>query len=101
MDQIKRLLFQRLEEAGIESISVSGFLRDAANCLRIDRDMSLPEVNRRLSYLGWEDGQLDYHTFQLLVAWIEEQTPFRSSDDDDLKADTAPVFPAHQPDIYS
>ena len=89
MDQIKQLLFQRLEDAGIDSASVSGLMRDVANCLRIHRDMSLSEVNRRLSYLGWEDGQLDYHTFQLLVVWIEEQTPFRSSDDADLQADTA------------
>ena len=89
MDQIKQLLFQRLEDAGIGSASVSGLMRDVANCLRIDGDMSLSEVNRRLSSLGWEDGQLDYHTFQLLVAWIEDQTPIKSSDDDDLPAGTA------------
>ena len=88
MDQIKKLLFQRLEDAGIESATVSGLMRDVANCLRIDGDMSLTEVNRRLSYLGWEDGQLDYHTFQLLVACIEDQNTVNNSNDDDLPADT-------------
>ena len=72
MKEIKRQLFQRLEAVGIGSESVAGLKRDVANCLRVDADMSLMEVNRRLSYLGWEDGQLDYHTYQLLVAWIED-----------------------------
>ena len=89
MDQIKQLLFQRLEDAGVGSATVSGLMRDVANCLRIDGNMSLSEVNRRLSYLGWEDGQLDYHTYQLLVAWIEEKAPCRLRDDDDLPAENA------------
>lgn len=71
MNEIKNQLFQRLKAIGIMSESVAGIKRDVANCLRTDAAMSLTEVNRRLNYLGWDDGQLDYHTFQLLVAWIE------------------------------
>jgi len=73
MNEIIHQLFQRLEAIGIGTESVAGLKRDVANCLHIDADMSLSEVNRRLRYLGWEDGQLDYHTYQLLVAWIEAQ----------------------------
>ena len=72
MNEIKHQVFERLEAIGIGSESVAGLKRDVANCLRVDAAMSLSEVNRRLNYLGWEDGQLDYHTFQLLVAWIED-----------------------------
>ena len=90
MDQIKQLLYQRLEDAGIGSASVSGLMRDVANCLRIDDAMSLSEVNRRLSYLGWDDSQLDYHTFQLLVAWIEDQASSKNTDHDDLPSNAAP-----------
>lgn len=71
MNEIKHQLFERLKAIGIVSESVEGIKRDVANCLRTDAAMSLSEVNRRLNYLGWEDSQLDYHTFQLLVAWIE------------------------------
>jgi hypothetical protein len=90
MDRIRKLLFQRLESVGVGADSVSGLMRDVANCLRIDGDMSLIEVNRRLRYLGWEDGQLDYHTYQLLVAWIEDQAAAESSDHLGLPPNAAP-----------
>ena len=90
MDQIKQLLFQRLEDAGIGSALVSGLMRDVGNCLRIDDAMSLSEVNRRLTYLGWDESQLDYHTFQLLVAWIEDQASPKSAGSDDPPSNTAP-----------
>jgi hypothetical protein len=80
MDQIRQLLFQRLENVGIGADSVSGLMRNVANCLHIDGNMSLAEINRRLRHLGWEDGQLDYHTYQLMVAWIEDQAAAESSD---------------------
>ena len=90
MDQIKQLLFQRLEDAGIGSASASGLMRDVANCLHIDGAMSLSEVNRRLNYLGWADSLLDYHTFQLLVAWIEDQLFSKSPRHDELPAGKTP-----------
>ncbi len=90
MEEIKRQLFKRLEAVGIGSESVAGLKRDVANCLRVDPDMSLMEVNRRLSYLGWEDGQLDYHTYQLLVAWIEDTTGMGRREEDGASSKAEP-----------
>lgn len=90
MNKIKDQLFERLEAIGIGSESVAGLKRDVANCLSVDAAMSLSEVNRRLNYLGWEDGQLDYHTFQLLVAWIEDPGGLGCSALEDLPVSAEP-----------
>lgn len=58
-------LLQRLEEIGIEQNLIPGFMKDIANSLFTNSDMNYSQVNERLHSLGWNDVELDYHTFQL------------------------------------
>ena len=58
-------LLQRLEEIGIEPNLIPGFVKDIANSLSLNPDMNFTQINERLKYLGWDDVELDYHTFQL------------------------------------
>ncbi len=58
-------LLQRLQEIGIEPNLIPGFMKDIANSLFLNPDMNYSQVNERLHYLGWNDVELDYHTYQL------------------------------------
>jgi hypothetical protein len=72
MKQIKEILFQRLENKGIDLKFVPGFIRTLANSFWAEPDMTLSQINRRLHYLGWAEVELDYHTWQLTIACLED-----------------------------
>ena len=69
---LKKILIQQLEEKGIQLSQIPGFLRDLENTLLDDPDISLFQVSSHLQSLGWDDIQLDYHTFQLACESITE-----------------------------
>jgi len=58
-------LLNRLQEMGIETNLIPGFMKDLANSLVLNPDMNFSQVNERLKYLGWNEIELDYHTFEL------------------------------------
>lgn len=58
-------LLQRLEKIGIEQKLIPGFMKDLANSLALNPNMNFTQINARLHYIGWDDIELDYHTFQL------------------------------------
>ena len=65
-EQLKTILFRRLEGKGISRQAAPGFIRNLTNILAVYPLLSLGEVNRLMQFLGWQDVDLDYHTFQLL-----------------------------------
>ena len=73
MKQIKEILFQRLAKNGVEFNFMPAFIRSLVNSCSNDPEMSLAQINRRLSYLGWEGIELDYHTLQLAIACLENE----------------------------
>ena len=73
MNHIKELLFQRLAKNGVDINFVPGFIRSLVNSCSNDPEMSLSQINRRLSYLGWHGIELDYHTLQLAIACLEDE----------------------------
>ncbi len=70
MNHLKETLFNRLENNGIELSAVPGFLRNLANSLVINPMMNLAQIQRQLCYLGWNDFDLDYHTWQLAIEYF-------------------------------
>jgi hypothetical protein len=48
-------------------------LRSVANTLRFNPAIGLEELNRRLQFLGWEEVILDEHTYQVLLAYLEDK----------------------------
>ena len=62
------ITIRRLEGKGISRQAAPGFIRNLTNILAVYPLLSLGEVNRILHFLGWGDVDLDYHTFQLVVA---------------------------------
>jgi hypothetical protein len=72
MKQLIKIVIKRLVEKGMDINLISSFIRDVAN-INPSTDYDLTELNRRLSTLGWYDLELDYHTFQLIDAIIENE----------------------------
>ena len=67
MSQIKEKLFFRLQNKGMEQQLIPSFMRILSNSLYASPYMDHSAVKRRLKYLGWDDFDLDYFTFQLAM----------------------------------
>ncbi len=70
---IKGQLLQRLQEKGVDPELIPGLLRLLANSLYVSPYANRQQVSRHLKFLGWEDFDLDEHTFQLVTACFEDE----------------------------
>lgn len=68
---IEQIFLDRLKKIGIEPNLIPGFIKDLANSLFLNPNMNLAQVNERLRYLGWDEIELDYHTYQLAKECLE------------------------------
>ena len=73
MPNIKRILIQRLAEQGMELNIIPGFIRSLAKSMVVHPHMNLVQVNRKLHYLGWSGHELDYYTYSLALACLEDE----------------------------
>jgi len=64
---IKQIFLQQLLIIGVEPNLISGFMKALAVLFYLNPNMSLSKVNERLHYLGWNDIELDYQTYQLAI----------------------------------
>ena len=71
MDQILKILGERLVDKGIAPETIPAYIRDLFNTISMNRNLLLFEVNRGMERLGWDEFELDEHTFQLITAVFE------------------------------
>ncbi len=71
MTSVDQKFIYKLIERGVEVPLIPGFVRSLANALLINPAMTHVQVNKRLKYLGWEDIEIDYHTYQLAITSLE------------------------------
>ena len=71
--ELKNLLVQRLEHIGLERTVIPGFLKSFSNAVNISPDLNLSVINRQLKLIGWNDIELDYHTFELARICLEAE----------------------------
>jgi hypothetical protein len=71
MNQLKEIIISRLQNKGIELSVIPGFIRSLSNSFYVNPNMNLWQVNKRLHYMGWDDFELDYYTFQLVIECLE------------------------------
>ena len=69
---LERILIQQLKKKGIEQEIIPRFIKDMRNSYFDNPSMSLLQINNRLKLLGWSEMKLDYHTFQLILSYIEK-----------------------------
>ena len=71
MSQIKEILIDRLTNKGMDLNMIPGFIRSLTNSFVYYPHMDFKQVNDRLQYMGWDDFELDYFTFQLAIECLE------------------------------
>lgn len=76
LDLIRQALYERLKKKGIEPGLIPGLIKIIAGSLVAEPtgNPDLQEANRRLHFMGWNDFDLDYHTLQLIIAALEEDS---------------------------
>ena len=77
MEELIRILIERLAGKGMEINTIPAFIRDLANIMVANGYSSLQELNRRLKSLGWDDFELDDHTLQLIIAIFEPDLAYK------------------------
>jgi len=68
---LEEVLTKQLKKKGIEQGQMPLFIKNLVNTLSVGDSLDLSVVNNQLHVLGWTDFELDYHTFQLVKAYIE------------------------------
>lgn len=69
---IKQIFLQRLKKIGVEPNLISGLMKALSSFFFLNPNMNLLQVNERLHYLGWNDIELDYHTYQLAIECLDK-----------------------------
>ena len=70
---LKQLLIQRLTDKGLDKNLIPGFLRCLANSIDLDLNANLISINKHMKHIGWDDIDLDYHTFELARNCLEAE----------------------------
>jgi hypothetical protein len=71
MEDLKQVLLERLVKKGADASHVDSLLKALSKILSEDPNIAPGIANERLSYLGWQEVQVDYHTLQLALAHFE------------------------------
>ncbi len=71
MNQIKEILIHRLTSKGMDMNVIPGFIRSLSNSVAYYPHTDFKQVIDRLQYMGWDDFELDYFTFQLVIECLE------------------------------
>lgn len=71
MNQLTQVLKERLEEKGMGSGEIPGFIKDLTNALLVNPHSNHLHLNEQLHLLGWDDLELDYRTFEIVTACFE------------------------------
>ena len=64
---------QRLNHKGLEKNLIPGFLRSLANSIDKGHNPNFTLINKHMRNIGWDDIDLDYHTFELARNCLEAE----------------------------
>lgn len=68
MERLIRILIEILAGKGMDLASIPEYVRDLGNILFTNPHMTMDELKRHLSLLGWNHFDLDLQTLYLIVA---------------------------------
>ena len=71
--ELRQLLIQRLSHKGLEKNLIPGFLRSLANSINLGQSQNFTLINKHMRHMGWDDIDLDYHTFELARNCLEAE----------------------------
>jgi hypothetical protein len=73
MQNLKPILYDRLQNIGLEQSLIPGFIRCLANSIFLKPNMELYHIRKQLEFMGWNEVDLDYHTLQLAKNCLESE----------------------------
>ena len=71
MEPLKRVLVERLVSKGLDVTYIPAFVRNVSHSIAEDSFTDLPDLNRRMQILGWDGFEMDYYTFNLIIATLQ------------------------------
>jgi hypothetical protein len=71
MEQLIKILIERLTGKGMEVTTIPAYLRNFAQTVLGHPHITLNDLNDQLRFLGWDDFELDNDTFYLILAVFE------------------------------
>jgi hypothetical protein len=78
VDELIRVLIDRLVNKGMEITYIPAYVRDIANTIAVTGNAGTGALNQRLEMLGWDDVSLDEYTLELVTAVFEEDIEYKS-----------------------
>ena len=78
VDELRKILINRLVNKGMEITSIPAYVRDLANTIAVNGYLGPGGLNQRLEMLGWDDFQLDEYTLELVIALFEQDVEYKS-----------------------
>ena len=64
---------QRLNHKGLEKNLIPGFLRNLAYSIDKGQNPNFTLINKHMRNIGWDDIDMDYHTFELARNCLEAE----------------------------
>jgi hypothetical protein len=77
MDELIKILINRLVNKGMEITSIPAYVRDLANIMAQTGNLGPGPLNQRLKMLGWNDFQLDEYTLELIDAMFGQDNEYK------------------------
>jgi hypothetical protein len=77
VDELIKILINRLVNKGVEITSIPSYVRDLANTIAVNGYSNPSELNRRLVTLGWNDIEIDEYTLELVTAMFEPDIQYK------------------------
>ena len=68
---INEIFMQRLKSKGIDSLVIVRFIKDLTYAFTNNHEISPIELESYLRQMGWDEFNVDYHTYQLAKAFYE------------------------------
>jgi hypothetical protein len=70
---IVELLLLKFSSKGLPPGQVARLVKDVLNMVNDSGDLSVPDLNQRLAYLGWGEEILDEFTYELIIFLLENE----------------------------
>ena len=88
MDRLIRILIDRLVNKGLTVSSIPAFIRNLANSIAGNPDMSLQDLNNHLRLLGWDNVTVDSYTLSIILAIWDSDNSQKSHSLFEIRQDT-------------
>ena len=70
---VKSQLLKRLQQKGVDPDLIPGLLRLLANAIFVQPHTNRSQASQHLRFLGWDDFDLDEHTYHLVTTCFEDE----------------------------